>query len=136
MSDKYSYSSTEDNFTGEFNTREEAIEEAKAYYDGLDVKRFWTGRNVPVDPLRYVHADWLIEHIINHDDFCIEEAEGWPGSTKEQDAELTAALQGVFRDWMARHKLEPNFWLVEDVQKHEIESTTTPATQPENERTL
>lgn len=88
MSDKYSYSSTEDNFTGKFDSREAAIEEAKAEYDGSKVKHFYTGRNVPVDPLRYVHADWLIEHIINHHDFCIEQAEGWPGSTKEQDVEL------------------------------------------------
>lgn len=119
MNNKYSYSSTEDNFTGEFDTREEALEEAKWEYP--EVKHFWTGRNVPVDPLRYVRADWLIEHIINHDDFCIEQAEGWPGSTAEQDTELTAALQAVFRDWMVRHNLTPTFWLVESVQKHEVD---------------
>lgn len=128
MRDKYSYSSTEDNFTGEFDSREEAIEEAKGEYP--DAKHLYTGRNVPVDPLRYVHADWLIEHIINHDDFCIEQAEGWPGSTKEQEKELTAALREAFASWMTRHKLEPAFWLVEDVEKHEVETTPPPA-QPE-----
>lgn len=120
MSAKYSYSFTEDNYTGEFDSREDAIKEAKQ--ERPNARYVWTGRNVPVDPLRYVTADMLIEHIINYDDFCIEQAEDWPARTQEQEDELTAALQGVFRDWMIRHKLTPTFWLVEDVQRHKIET--------------
>lgn len=40
--------------------------------------------------------DWLSDHFDHYE---------------EQDAELTAALQGVFRDWMTRHNLTPTFWL-------------------------
>jgi hypothetical protein len=131
MSDKYSYSATEDNYTGEFDSREEALEEAKAEYP--DARFFWTGRNVPVDPLRYVHADWLIEHIINYEDFCIEQAEGWPDCTDEQKSELTAALKQVFSDWMDKHNLRPTFWLVEDVRIHEVEAAATTAAPAEGE---
>lgn len=119
----FSYSSNEEDFHGECDSREAAIEEAKCEYP--DQKHFWTGRNVPVDPLRYVHADLLIEHIINQDDFCIEQAEGWPGCNKEQEDELTAALQAAFREWMTRHKLEPTFWIIDKVQEHVIEEVNS-----------
>jgi predicted chitinase len=124
MSDKFSYSSNQDDYQGEFETREAAIEEAKA--EGLT--HFWTGRNRPPEMnLWCLRADSVIENIINNeDDFSGEASESWPGTTKEQEDELTIALQATFHNWMVRHNLKPTWWIVEDVLEHKIEEATAP----------
>lgn len=121
MSEQYSYSSDEERFDGCFDSREAAIEEAKA--EGL--KYFWTGKNRPPRLEPYcLRADGVIESILNdEEDFACDWADGWPGETKEQRDELTAILQAAFQDWIVRHNLKPTFFVVEDVQEHLIEES-------------
>jgi len=115
----YSFSRNEENYHGEFETREGAIEKAKA--EGL--KRFWTGENVTPDPLDYIDGCDIVENIVCQDEFSGDWAEGWPMTTKEQDEELTEMLRAAFKAWMDKHGLHPTFWNVENVQEHAVENT-------------
>lgn len=114
MADIFSYSSDEEHYDGEFESREAAVEAAKA--EGL--KRFWTGQNRPPEVRGNISADWLLDQILMQEDFSIDAAEGWPGHTREQEDDLTERLRETFQAWMTKHNLTPTFWLVEDVQEH------------------
>ncbi|WP_437224962.1 hypothetical protein SH661x_001932 [Planctomicrobium sp. SH661] len=63
-------------------------------------------------------ADDILEHITCQDDFSLDCAEGAFSCSKEVAAELTDAIQKTFDDWMARHKLEPTFYLIDNYSKH------------------
>lgn len=111
----YSYSSNGETYYGDFKTREAAIEAAKTE----KLKRYWTGRHrAPEINLYCLSATSVIEDIVNQDDFLIAAADNWPHATKEQQDELTNALQRTFRNWMTQHGLAPAFWLVTDVIEH------------------
>lgn len=113
----YSWSVNEENYQGEFATREEAVEEG---IDDVDCDEgqqatIWTGRNVPFEP----SPDWLgsivIEHISeNGFEECGDAATDWYDRiTPEQKIALGKLIVE------AVERICPvQFWHVEDVQKH------------------
>jgi hypothetical protein len=118
---KFSYSFNQENYHGDFETREEAIAEAEAEAVHGGATRFWTGEQVkPWQPEDIWEAyDWL-EDVSCQDEYSIDAAEGWDESTKEQREELEAEVRKVMAAWLDRHDLRPKFWLIENVQEHQL----------------
>ncbi len=112
---KWSYSTDEETYHGNFDSREEAIAEMSGY------EKFWTGQIVdPTDPEDYLDADLLLEHIQCQDDYSLDVAEDCLYCTKEDREDLTQAIRETFRQWMIRRGVTLGFWLIDQttVQKH------------------
>lgn len=114
----FSYSSNETNYRGAYQTREGAIQEAQR--EGLAV--FWTGQNRSPDVCAGIDVDRFLESVTDTEDFYIEQAENWPECSREKKQELEQMLCAAFKQWINENNLGPKFWLVEDVQKHEIQA--------------
>ena len=117
MASKFSYSFNVEDYSGEFDTPEEAVEEAFA--EDEDATVCSVAENVPAPaPESYFDArDWL-DNVSNQDPYSIDAAIDWDESTKEQRAELEKEVRAVMGAWLDRHKLRPRFWLVKNAKKH------------------
>lgn len=106
---KYSYSTDEEKYHGEFDRENEAIQEG-AEMAGVG-GAFWIGENTPPEPPenRFDAADWL-EEVSCRDDYSGEWAEDWDRSTKEQRTELEDQVRAVMSLWLDRHELRPTFF--------------------------
>ena len=114
---KYSYSTDQERYYGDFDTPEAAAREGsyETTDDGTDT--IYVGTNIPPPcPEGYVDADLLIEHVQNQDPYSHEWAEHWPQASKEQRDELTAAVRRTFAEWLEKHTLRPAFYTVEKVR--------------------
>lgn len=118
---KWSYSTNEENYAGECDTREEAI--AELFAENPDSDHGWIGRCVPFRAEWYIHADDVIEQITCQDECSIDAAQGWPHTTKEELQDLTDSLRAAFCAWMDRTDNRPNFYTIDDVERVEREST-------------
>ncbi len=125
----YSWSDNQDQYHGEFATREEAIIEGFAESDH---DLIWTGENRSPNPLVGIDGEDVIERVINADDFCVDAAEGWPMRTQEQEDDLTEMLRAAFKSWMDKYNLRPTFWIVENVRQHHREDQVALAEAEEN----
>lgn len=116
MKEQYSYSIDGENYSGFFDSREEAMLEAFASFEDYDI--IFTGRNFT--PSRHVCADSVIEQVAVR---TTEEAGDWADGylcrvSKEATEELEQALQKVWDDWEAKHGFDPDWYNVTDVQEH------------------
>lgn len=102
---KYAYSTDEERYHGEFDTPQQAADEAFAMgdYDVVFVAEIKT----PVDPWDCIDGSDVIEEAQCHEDYASEFAEDWPGESSEQRDELTEAIRKVFREWIEKHQLMP-----------------------------
>ena len=120
MNDRFSYSHDEENYHGEFATREEALAEGRA--SGRVDATVWTGRSVPpTQPEEWWEAEDWLELVSCQDSYSLDCADGWDESTKEQRRELESLVRPIMAAWLDRHGLRPRFWLVEDVIEHKPE---------------
>lgn len=112
----FSYSSDNEHFEGQYDTREEAIAVAETMYP-----RFWTGRNrLPVSPEEFWKAeDWLYQVSVT-EEYSLEEAEEWDESTPNQRKELESLVRPIMLEWLERHNLTPKFWHIEDMKQHDL----------------
>lgn len=121
MSDRYAWSTDEENYEGPLDSIEEAFDEAAEL--PLDPEDFGGTVNIGVvyypRAESYVNAGLVIDHITQQDEYGIDAAEGWPHASKGQLAELTRLLQQTVGDWLDRHKLRERFFLVRDVKRYE-----------------
>jgi hypothetical protein len=110
---KYYYSMHEDGDDGDgvfansvdANSLGEAIEIAR---EELSVENegynttFYVAESEPIDPLGYIHAEMLLEHIqCNLYDDVGEAAEDWPCCNREEEDLLTDMLRDTFEIWMS-----------------------------------
>lgn len=114
---KYSYSTDQENYSGQFDTISAACDEAAAQVgEGRD---FWVGENVePPQPEVYFDAEWWLDHVSEQDEYSGDWASGWECSTKEQREELEREVRAVMAAWLDRHKLRPQFWNVKNAQRY------------------
>jgi hypothetical protein len=112
---KWGYSTNEEWYTGFFDSREEAIAEARsAGEDG----RLWVGQfRAPIAPEDCVDAEMLIEAVLCQDDYCGDWAEDALDCSPAQRDELTADIRRVFGAWVDRHGLRPKFCVVGDAEE-------------------
>ena len=115
---KYAISSDEERFDGYYATLEEAIGEAAV---GYAYTRFWVGvMRAPVQPEMYWEAyDWL-ENVSTQEEYGSDWADGWDCSSKEQRKELEDEIRPILAAWLDRHKLRPEFFLVDNVVEYEV----------------
>lgn len=114
---KYSYSTNEENYEGEFDTPEEAAQ--ACFAENPDHHVCWVGEAVRPQPENFIDGDLLIEHIMEQDEFSGDWAEAWPEATKEQKADLDERLKNMFLEWMDAHDLRPSFWNIENPKQFE-----------------
>lgn len=105
----------------EYPTREAAIAGAPAEFDLDPCVRFFVGKKAEIDVRQLAEglADTVIDQI---GEWVYEEAgdaaDGWPCSSKEDDADLGRALAEAVSAWVDRRGLTPNFFVVREITQH------------------
>jgi hypothetical protein len=119
---KWCYSFNEENFEGDFDTKEQAIDEAIWYYkdDEKDQDFIWVGQIKPVSV--GVNIDSLLEQLGEE---AYEEAGEYAEDyltnvTLSHQKILEQRLNNVLVAWMKEFNYEPNFWTVENVKKIDV----------------
>jgi len=123
MEGKFSISTNEEMFIGDYDSREEAIAAGPAEVVDADSERgvFWVGEQVPpMQPEDYWDADDWMEHVACQDAYRGDHAEDWGRCTKEQRDELEMAVRKVMAEWLDHHKLRPDFFNITNVTRHEV----------------
>lgn len=126
-SQEWSYSLDEERFEKAVNSnwRDVALE-AIAEYHGQDPDSseeepidpeftVYVGRSRQPDPTEIGLAEWVLDHIVEQDDYCAEFADDWPDPTKEQLADLDKRLSDALRGWLDDHEMWPDFFLVDNI---------------------
>jgi hypothetical protein len=119
---KWCYSYNEENFEGDFDTKEQAIEEAMYYYKDyeLDQDYIWVGQTKPVSV--GVNTDSILEQLGEE---AYEQAGEYADDylsnvTLNHMKILEQRLNDVLGSWMKEFNYEPNFWAVENIQKVDV----------------
>jgi len=117
---KYSYSTNEENYYGQFDTIEECIAEVIASYD--DDQVFWVGENhPPTQPEELFDCEGWLDRISECDEeYCNEWAQGWNRSTREHREELNELVKPILAAWLDRHDLRPKFWNIGAVTEYRV----------------
>lgn len=118
--EKWSISTNGENYSGQYDTKEEAIAEGQAMgYDSFYVGQCCS----PISPeAAWCGEDW-IDHVLCQDDYSGEWADGSLNATNEELAELEGEVRPILAAWLERHGLRPTFWLIADGTVEEIEPT-------------
>lgn len=105
---RYSFSTDEETYQGDFATAEEAHNEAASHV-GVGA-RFWVGEQTKPRPEDYWRADDWLERLCDQDEFSAEWADDWDQSTPTQQEELNREVRAVLAAWLDRHNLRPKFF--------------------------
>lgn len=121
-SPSFAYSFNEENYYGNFDSREDAAAEAFADEDE-NASTVWTAERVTPD--RSVCEEAVIDQVRES---STELSGDWADSyltriSKEAKRELQAELQAVWDRWEAKHDLEPTWFNVENPQRHDREDS-------------
>lgn len=134
--EEFAYSLNQEDYSYAYGDREQALFEAtqavnddtgdndRCLHTPGDIVTVYTGRCVKHPSSRYISgvADTILDHAREaaYDDTG-EHSENWLDSvTSEQEADLDAALCAAFDAWCEKHKHNPTFYSLADVQKHEV----------------
>ena len=114
MEGKWGYSTNEELYSGECDTKEEAIAEAIA--ESEDSYTLHVGQYKAVRP--EINGYQICEQVGEHAyEQCGEVCIDWLGYVpKEQEQLLTKRLTDVFYDWCKEFGYTPNFFGVENVE--------------------
>lgn len=120
---KWCYSFNEENYEGDFDTKEQAIAEAIWYYkedDDIDQDIIWVGQTKAIS--LGVNVDRIIEDLGEEAyDQSGEYAEDYLTDVKKSHQRiLEERLNNVLYSWMKEFKYEPNFYTVENVEEIEV----------------
>lgn len=119
---KWCYSFNGENFEGDFETKERAIEEAIFYYkdDERDEDFIWVGQTKSVSTS--VNVDGILEYLAEEAyDQAGEYAEGYLDNVTVGDQRmLESRMNEVLMSWMNEFKYEPRFFTVINSEKLDI----------------
>lgn len=117
---RYCWSKNEENFTGDFETREEALAEAKR--ENPDYTVFWTGESQPKTAANFINVDNLFEDMqCAADDVAGEASEDWLPTHWKSETEKKADLCDLIAKFVDEH-WPVKFFSVENIIKHEVEN--------------
>ena len=112
----YSWSIDEEIYYGQHDTPENAA--AEGFGDiPLGRQEVFVGENLDPDPVSFIDADLILEHITCQDEFSTEAAEQWTQSEEEKN-DLTRRLRNAFNEWMEANNQVPGFWTVNHVKRY------------------
>jgi hypothetical protein len=119
---KWCYSFNEEDFEGDFETKEDAIGEAIYYYKDCEEDQdfIWIGQAKEIS--FGVDVDTIIENLGEdaYDQVGEYAKDYLYDVTTSHQAILEERLNEVLVTWMKEFKYEPNFWTVENVQKIDV----------------
>ena len=120
MAEKYCWSDCEDEeFMGEHETREDALEEGRdAREAGTTI---WTGIvSQPKRPAVKIGDvyDFVEQKQDEAYDLGGEATNGWLDVDKEKLEGLRVGFDEVFRAWLVKHELEPQWSVVDAIREH------------------
>ncbi len=115
----YSYSVDDEQYVGQYSTREKALEGALDDEGGYGTTIF-TAENVPHTFMDFVFLDTLFGDIHERAvDECGDVADDFPGVSKDAEKEL----ENLIEQWASRHNIAVDFWSVKNIQKHSPPTT-------------
>lgn len=110
-SGKWAWSTDEESYYGDFDTAEAAALSSVADEGPGTV---WVGQFIdPPAPESCISGEDVIEQILCQDEYHGDWTAGTFDCSRETLDELTDELRKVFRAWVEKHGLEPNFVLVD-----------------------
>ncbi|MET3508270.1 hypothetical protein [Halalkalibacter oceani] len=114
---KWCYSFNEENFEGDFDTRDDAIGEGLYYYEEDNQSELYVGQAQEVS--LGVNIDFIVEQL-GEDAYeqCGEVAEDYLCNVKSEHREiLEDKMNDVLQKWMDEFKYNPTFYTVGNVEK-------------------
>lgn len=131
---KYAYSHNRDDYTGSYDSPEQALDEAVRNAETLSnpPMEIFVGRIVTADPQANDHAERVIEAMNRraHVDFGGPAARYLKKVTKKQAQELDKMLEQTILQWLEKNKLMPTFSRVTDVREHPMPMPKTNTGRP------
>ena len=113
-SEKWSVSTDEEHYVGEYESKEDAIE---AGIEDAEIEQsggFWIGRCMPpIQPEEVFRAEEWIDDVHDHEDYCSDWADGQFDPTDHHIEELNTEVRKVMSAWLDRHNLRPTHWIIE-----------------------
>ena len=105
---------------GEYGTREEAIQAARAETDLSKPFHFQTAKKQAVDVVAAMpDATDFIEHMQEQMyEQAGEACEDWISTTAAKEKELTDDVQKIILAWLKKHDQMPDFWTMTEIQDH------------------
>lgn len=126
MKGTYAFSLDRENFTGVFNTRDEAFAAGCGAAERLQsqITEIYVGQRVAGDPQANLHAWEVIRSMKGRArEAAGDEARGYMANvTEDQARDLDGALEAVISRWLVNYKLSPTFFRIEAVSEHPIPS--------------
>lgn len=120
MAGKWAISTDQERYSGEYDSKEDAISEARTYSNTC-----WVGQCVAPTPPEdlftgYSVERWIEVSVLDHDDYSGEWAEGAVAATKEQRDELAAEIRPLIAAWLDRHQLRPMHFIIDHITVEEV----------------
>jgi hypothetical protein len=112
----YSYSINSEYFTGEFATRQEAIQEAVK----LGHTHFWTAENVEYEWSDFVSGESIIEDIkLRMEEVMIDS--NYEANVEElENLDVIFAIEEAMNNVLGEELSKPTGWGVQEVTEHKI----------------
>ncbi len=121
---KYAYSYDREDYTGSFDTPEEAVAEAVSRSEGLasPPTEVYVGILAEADPQTTDHAERIVDSMNRraHVDYGDSAERYLKNVTKEQMAELDREVSKTIQAWLERNGLMPTFVKVQGIREYPI----------------
>jgi hypothetical protein len=122
----YAFSLDRLNFTGVFNTRDEAFAAGCEAAERLQsqITEIYVGQRVAGDPQANLHGWEVIRSMrARAREAAGDEARSYLSNvTDEQARDLDGAIEATISRWLANYKLTPTFFRIEAVSEHPLPS--------------
>ncbi|MEL6898371.1 MAG: hypothetical protein AAFP90_19925 [Planctomycetota bacterium] len=116
---KWAVSPDGEMYHGTFEDRQSAIEEGRKSY----AHNFFIGRTAAVaQPDELWSAERWLEEITEHEHYSYECGWDWDKSTPAERCELETQVCAVIRDWLDRHDLRPDHYLVVEPEEIQVQA--------------
>jgi len=117
---KYAWSTDGERFQGDFDSKEDCVEEARAMCD-TDEEFFYVGECDPFIPK--INSIGILDQLgCDAVDFAGEAGEGWLYYISKQKRELLdSKLETVLSEWLSETGNKPTFFGIKNMEKYAVE---------------